>query len=395
MLRALIYTTLFPNAAQPVHGNFIVERMRHVLPFVDMTVVAPVPYFPRVKLNHRWATFAEAPRTERIAGFEVDHPRYVVVPRIGMTTHGVSMFAGSLPQVWRRLRSTDFDLIDAHYIYPDGLAAIMLGAFLKKPVVVSARGSDINLFPKFKAIRVLVQQVLKRADAVIAVSQSLKNVMVDLGCEEEKITVIRNGVDPQKFKLEPQAAAREKLGLPPSPPLILSIGVLTDNKGFRILIDAIARLRRHQPDAVLVIIGEGEDRRRLENQIRRLGLEKNVLLAVAYPNAELGSWYNAADVFCLASEIEGCPNVLLEAMACGCPVISTDGGGGIREIVTDPSLGMVVERTPEAFESAIDNALVHQWDREAIAVHGQSHCWEQAAASILNVYSQVVDRYKR
>src|SRR6267378_413169 len=176
-LRALIYTTLFPNSTQPLHGTFILERMRHLLPFVDMSVVAPVPYFPRINVNQRWFNFAEAPHVERFAGFEVDHPRYLVIPRIGMTTHGFSMFAGSLPQVWRRLRAADVDLIDAHYIYPDGLAAVMLGALLKKPVVVSARGSDINLFPKFAAIRPMVRQVLKRADAVIAVSRPLKNAM--------------------------------------------------------------------------------------------------------------------------------------------------------------------------------------------------------------------------
>src|SRR2546429_229860 len=104
MLSALIYTTLFPNPQQPLNGNFILERMRHLLPFVKMSVVAPVPYFPRVKVNHRWSKFAAASHTERFAGFEVDHPRYLVVPKIGMTTHGVSMFAGSLPQVRRRLR---------------------------------------------------------------------------------------------------------------------------------------------------------------------------------------------------------------------------------------------------------------------------------------------------
>ena len=393
MLRALVYTTLFPNSMQPLHGSFIAERMRHLLPFVDMSVVAPVPYFPRINVNQRWFNFAEAPHVERFAGFEVDHPRYLVVPRIGMTTHGFSMFAGSLPQVWRRLRAADYDLIDAHYIYPDGLAAVMLGALLKKPVVVSARGTDINLFPKFKAIRPMVRQVLKRADAVIAVSRPLKDIMIELGCSPEKITVIPNGVDPVKFSRQPWADSRRKLGLQEDRPIILSVGHLNENKGFQILIEAAALLRRIRPDVMLVIVGEGADRARLERHVRRLGLQNHVALVGARRSEELAAWYSAADLFCLASEREGCPNVLLEAIACGCPVIATRVGGTV-EIVQSPSLGTLVERTPKAFESAIDQALRRPWDRAAIAAHGQSYRWDKVANSILNVYTHVVAKHE-
>jgi glycosyltransferase involved in cell wall biosynthesis len=388
----LIYTTLFPNSVQPLHGNFILERMRHLLPFVNMTAVAPVPYFPRVNLSQRWFNFAATPYSERFAGFEVDHPRYLVVPRIGMTTHGFSMFAGSLPQVWRRLRETDYDLIDAHYIYPDGLAAVMLGATLKKPVVVSARGTDINLFPRFKSIRPLVQQVLKRADAVIAVSQPLKDIMIDLGCPPEKITVIRNGVDPVKFRKQPQATARQKLGLPADRPIVLSVGRLNENKGFHILIQAVSLLKRLRPDLMLVIVGEGTYRTCLEVQVRRLGLQDRVALVGSHASEELATWYSAADLFCLASEREGCPNVLLEAIVCGCPVIATRAGG-TSEIVESPSLGTLVERSPEAFGSAIDQALQQPRNRTAIAAHGQSYRWDKAAGSILNIYSHVVANY--
>jgi glycosyltransferase involved in cell wall biosynthesis len=358
-----------------------------------MSVVAPVPYFPRVNLNERWYNFAAAPHAERFAGFEVDHPRYLVVPRIGMTTHGLSMFVGSLPQVWRRLRAADYDLIDAHYIYPDGLAAVMLGALLKKPVVVSARGTDINLFPKFRAIRPMVKQVLKRADAVIAVSQPLKDIMIELGCSPEKITVIRNGVDPVKFSSQPRADARQKLGLPGDRPIVLSIGHLNENKGFQILVEAVALLRRLRPDLMLVIVGDGTYRSNLERQVRRLGLQDRVALVGARASEELATWYSAADLFCLASEREGCPNVLLEAIACGCPVIATRAGGTV-EIVESPSLGLLVERTPKAFESAIDQALRRSWARPAIAAHGRSYRWDEVANSILNIYSHVVANYK-
>src|SRR5688572_23388836 len=109
--RVLIYTSLFPNSEQLVHGNFILERMRHLIPYIDMSVVAPIPYFPRVNVNEYWFRFTRIPVTEQFRGFEVDHPRYLVVPRIGMMTHGMSMFAGSLRQVRKRLKAADYDLI--------------------------------------------------------------------------------------------------------------------------------------------------------------------------------------------------------------------------------------------------------------------------------------------
>jgi len=388
-LRALIFTTLFPNSVQPLNGSFVLERMRHLLPAVNMTVVAPVPYFPRINLNQQWFNFATTPHSERFADFEVDHPRYIVFPKVGMTTHGFSMFAGSLLGVWRRLRATNYDLIDAHYVYPDGLAAVLLGAVLKKPVVVSARGSDINVFPQYKLIRPLVEFVLRRADAVIAVSQSLKDAMVDLGCPEKKITVVRNGVDSLKFRPQSRLQAREKLCLPIDRPIVLSVGRLSKNKGFQILIDAIARLRHKHPDVLLVIIGNGSNRSRLEAQVRQFRLQENVRFAGTCAHEQLSEWYSAADLFCLASACEGCPNVVLEALACGCPVIAT-GAGGTGEVLTSASFGTIVERTPEAFESALEEGMRREWDHRAIAAHGRSHSWEKAASSLLDVYSQVV-----
>jgi teichuronic acid biosynthesis glycosyltransferase TuaC len=390
-MRVLVYTTLFPNSIQPLQGTFVLERMRHLLPFINMTAMAPIPYFPRLKWNKRWFNFATVPQVESLNGFETHHPRYLVIPKIGMTTHGLSMFAGSVLQVWRRLRAADYDLIDAHYVYPDGLAAVMLGALLKKPVVVSARGSDISLFPQYRLIRPLVKLVLKRADAVIAVAQSLKDVMVQLGCPENKIKVIRNGIDPEKFRPQCRADARRELGLPDHSPILLAVGGLTANKGFHVLIEAVARLRRNRPDVTLLIVGDGAHRSRLEQQIRSLNLENNVKLMGSRPNSDLSSLYSAADLFCLASEREGCPNVVLEALACGCPVIATRAGG-ISEIVSAPSLGVLVDRTAEAFESGIDSALQHEWDREAIAVQGRSRAWHHVAADILTVYSEVLNR---
>ena len=356
-----------------------------------MSVIAPVPYFPHLNVNQRWSSFAKVPRTEQYRDFEVDHPRYVVFPKVGMVTHGVSMFAGSLLQVRRRATLMEYDLIDAHHVYPDGLAATMLGAFLKKPVVVSARGSDINVFPEFRSIRPLIKRVLTRADAVVAVSQALKDAMMSLGCPGNKITVIRNGIDAAKFRPQSRLTARQKLKLPVNRPILLSVGRLTENKGFHVLLDAVSKFRMKCPNVLLVLVGEGSYRSHLELQVQRLRLGQNVRFAGTYPHDDLAEWYSAANLFCLASANEGCPNVVIEALACGCPVVAT-AAGGTREIVTSPAFGLTVERTPEAFESAFEEALRRPWDQSTIAAHGRSYSWNEAAASLFKVYSEVLTR---
>jgi glycosyltransferase involved in cell wall biosynthesis len=390
-LRVLIYTSLFPNSVHPLRGNFIMERIRHLQPLADLSVVAPVPYFPLLNIHSRWQEFSKIPRSENIDGLELTHPRYIVLPKTGMLTHGFSMFLGSIRQVASKLRHETFDLIDAHYVYPDGFAAMMLGSYLRKPVVVSARGSDINVFPKFHTIRPLIRQVLIRADAVIAVSTSLKETMVGLGCPANKIAVIGNGVDSAKFRPSPKAEMRRFLQLPDDRPILLSVGKLTENKGFHVLIDAVAQLRLRRPDVLLVIVGEGPYRSKLELQIQRLGVAHNVRLVGEKAHEDLSAWYCAADLFCLASRSEGCPNVVMEAMACGRPIVATRSAAGS----VPPSFGIVVERTHDDFQRNLDEALSRNWDQQAIVAYARSCGWDKVAHLVVSVFSDTVAQRKQ
>ena len=390
-LRVLVFTSLFPNSINPLVGTFVLERLRSLVNFVDASVIAPIPYFPTwIPANGRWGNLARVPHVEDVEGFHTNHPRYLVFPKLGMATHGLSMFAGTLRQVCKRLSEVDYDLIDAHYVYPDGFAAAMLTSVLKKPLVVSARGSDINLFPRFRAIRPFIRQVLQRANGLIAVSQALKDLMIGLGCRSNNLAVIRNGVDPEKFFPQPRLAMRQQLGLPADRPIAIGVGSLDENKGFHILIKAMARLQKL--GVLLLIIGEGPRRSHLQNQIRQLGLQDNVRLIGTVPHGELSSWYCAADVFCLASLREGCPNVVLEALACGRPVVATRVGG-IPELVVSSAFGALVERSPEAFERALQDALQRHWDYDAIAAHGRSYGWDHVGMQVMNVYSRAITQF--
>jgi glycosyltransferase involved in cell wall biosynthesis len=180
---------------------------------------------------------------------------------------------------------------------------------------------------------------------------------------------------------------RQLLGLPAKRPMLLSVGNLNENKGFHILIDALSSLRLHRADVLLVIVGEGVYKSYLERKIRNLGLEDNVKLIGSQPHDQLSAWYSAADLFCLASATEGWPNVVMEAMACGLPVIATRSAA---PMLNAPGLGILVERTPQEFRHAMEHALARKWDHGLIVEHARSNGWDKVAQRVFSVFSDVV-----
>ena len=394
-MKVLVFTSLYPNNIWPNHGVFIRERMTQVarLDACEVKVVAPVAYFPPINFNWRWR-FSQVARREFRDGLEVYHPRYFLIPKVGMTLYGWMMFLSVLPAVKKIQETFDFDIIDSHYVYPDGFAAIQLGRFFKKPVVVSARGSDVNLYRTFPLIRKLLQYVLRNADGVIAVSGALKQSMVQLGIPERRISSIPNGVDTEKFYPMSKEQARRELGLQCSR-LLLSVGNLTPNKGFDLLIGAFPMVaeKLDEEDVRLAIVGDGPFRNELEAMISRLRLEGRVHLVGAVPHAKLRLWYSAADVFCLASHREGWPNVILESLACGTPVVATRAGG-IPEILSSDILGLLTERDERKISSAICAALSKKWILEKLVEHARNHSWNHTAVEVLGVFQSVLNARK-
>jgi glycosyltransferase involved in cell wall biosynthesis len=215
--------------------------------------------------------------------------------------------------------------------------------------------------------------------------------MVELGCPAEKITVAGNGVDANKFAPLSRVEARRSLRLPLDRSIVICVGNLIELKGLHVVLGALARLKKRRPDVFLVAVGEGSDRALLEKQVRELGLGNDVLFAGRQPHDQLARWFSAADVFCLASSSEGWPNVVLEALACGVPVIATPVGS-VPEIVP-ANVGILAERRPEAFESAIERALFQKWNQEEIVSHAHSYGWNKVAESLMTVYQRVVCDY--
>ena len=382
-MRVLVFTSLFPSQLCPNHGLFVYQRVAHWArrPGNHVQVMAPVPYFPAWRRWTRWYPFSQIPKREQIGNLTVYHPRYLLLPKVAMPLHGLLMFLGSLPRVWRLKKEAHFDWIDAHYVYPDGFAAVLLGKLLRIPVMLTARGTDINLFPAFRLIRGMIVWALRRTSGVIAVSGALKRAMVALGISPESIRVIGNGVDSERFRMCDRGVARERLGLAENIPLVVSVGNLVACKGFSSLIAAVAQLLPRYPDVRLYIVGDGPLRGELERLCHRLGVSSSIRFVGQKPQKELPLWYNAADVSCLASSREGWPNVLLESLACGTPVVATRVGG-VPEILTSSELGFVVEQEPAALAAGVEQALRKEWDRAGLVRYARARTWKVVAEEV-------------
>lgn len=382
-MRVLTFTALYPNKVNPLQGIFIHQRVKHLArrPGNSVEVIAPVPYFPSWMPGERWRQFSKIPREEIIEGVRIHHPRYPLLPGISMPAHGVLMYLASLSFARRLHRENQFHCIDAHFVYPDGFAAVRLGGKLGIPVVVSARGTDINLYPSFRLIRPMLRWTLRHAAGIIAVSADLKNKIIALDISESKIRVISNGVDAERFQPCDAKSARKQLGLPEEGFLLVSAGSLIESKGHHLLIAAVAELAQSFPQLRLYILGEGVYRSTLEQLVRGKKMQDRIFLFGNRPNEELNLWFSAADLSCLISSREGWPNVVSEALACGTPVLATRAGG-IPEIISSPELGMFVERTVESIAVGLERALTKPWNRAEIARHSRSRSWDAVAAEV-------------
>ena len=394
-LRTLLFSTLYPSSVRPLHGIFVETRLRELLKSgqVETRVVAPVPWFPWS--GARWGEygrFAATPQVEQRHGVEVHHPRYLLLPKVGMSSAPLALALGALPTVRRLLnQGFAFDLIDAHYYYPDGVAAALLGRWLGKPVVVTARGSDINLIAQHRVPRALISWAGRHAGASIGVSQALTDRLQALSIAPDRLHKIRNGVDLERFRpLEPDAM-RQQLGVTGSP-VLLTVGNLHHHKGQWLVLEALALLRATHPTARLVIIGDGPDRASLMARAQALGLTEAVSFAGQVPNTELLRWYSAADVLVLASSREGWPNVLLEAMACGTPVVAAQVGG-VPEVVADPVAGALVpQREPAAFAAAVEGLLARGRDRAAVRRYAEGFSWEATSRAQIDLFRGLAPR---
>jgi glycosyltransferase involved in cell wall biosynthesis len=386
--RLLVLSQLYPRSGQPGAGLFVRERMVRVARHLPLVVVSPVPWFPLQGLIRRFRPHFRppAPRFEHQDGVAVYFPRYLSVPGVAKALDGWLLALGCWRLLRRLRREPGFDVIDAHFAYPDGFAAGLLGRWFRVPVTITLRGTEPRL-RRSRTGRRLLRAALARASRIFTVSDSLRRVALTAGAPPERVRVVPNGVDTAKFRPLDRRRARRALRLPEAGPVLVSVGTLVERKGFHRVLEVLPRLKQGHPGLRYLIVGgsgpEGDWESHLRQRVAELGLADTVHFLGALPPAALRIPLSAADVFVLATRNEGWANVFLEAMACGLPVVTTDVGGN-REVVAGPGLGRVVPFGDDAaLAQALGLALERDWDRGAIRDYALANGWEDRVRSLV------------
>lgn len=379
MTKILCFSTLFPNAQQKNHGIFVENRLRHILQTggVSAKVLAPVPYFPfRSEFWGRYGNFAKIPSVEQRHGMEIHHPRFLVVPKIGNVFTPHTLAASALESAKSIMQQGfDFDVIDAHYFYPDGVAACILARKLRKPFVVTSRGSDLTQHARNGYERKMILDAAHAATALITVSSSLKTELMKLGLPPDRIAVLRNGVETEIFCPPPGRQSDQKNSAARFS--MVSVGALIPRKAHEITIRAMSDL----PDCELKIAGAGPLHGELTQLIEQLGLTNRVRLLGELAHRDLPKLYGDADAMVLMSSREGWANVILESLACGTPALVSDVGGA-REIIQDEVAGIVLaERSTRVLVSAIKDLQAKRPDRNKIRDYAETFGWKPVAAA--------------
>ena len=386
-LRVLVFTLVFPSPGQPLHGIFVLERIRHLAAMADIHVVAPVPWFRSVNGGN-------PPSIAPI--LSVRRPRFWYIPKLLPAFRAIFLFLSTARDIQRLRASFDFDLIDAHFAYPDGFAAVLLGRWFNRPVCITLRGTIVQ-WSRRPVGRWLCNWAIRRAEQIIAVAQSLAERARQGGVPELRIETIANGVDNERFRLRERTSARSSLGLSEDGQLLVSVGHISPRKGFHRVIRSLPQVLESCPQARLAIVGgkgaEQDNSAELLALARELGLTDRILFAGAQAPDRVALWLAAADAFVLASDFEGCPNVVLEAMACGRPVIATKVGDIERMV---PDFAGILFNDPEdrpALAESMVSALSRNWDAQRIHDHVARRSWDDVAQRVIARWLLAVENF--
>jgi glycosyltransferase involved in cell wall biosynthesis len=365
-MKILVLTNLFPTRWDPLRGAFNRQQFERLGRRHEVHVLAAVDFRERLR---------GARGEVDVPHLHTDHFVFFYPPRIGRALHAWCWLVSLWLQRGRALRKGGYDCLLLSWAYPDAAAASWLARRLGIPYAVKVHGSDLNVQAQYPLRRRQIGSALRGAGAVLAVSRALADKAVTIGADPERTRVIYNGVDGALFAPGSRAQARERLGLPAEAPLLLYVGNLKDSKGCLDLLEAFPALLAAQPRARLVYVGAGPCRTDLLQRAALPDCAGRITLMGSVAHDALGDWFRAADLLCLPSHNEGVPNVVLEAMACGTPVVASHVGG-IPEVLPDYAGLLVPPREPGALAGALIEASNRTWDPGRIAAHAAGFRWD-------------------
>ncbi len=352
-MKVLIISRLYPNDVDPIMGIPIEEQAKFLSKRCEVKVVSPKSYFPPITCVKKWYKKRLVPKYQIRNGIEVYYPRYFWLPARSFFLGGISYFLGSILTVLKiKKTGFDFDVIQTYFSYPDGFAAALIGKCLKKPIVIIEGLSYFTDIMASPFCRFQVLFAIANAKKVICETNAQKKKVTSYkGIKEGKIAVIQKGVDLKRFKLNIRPTDQ-------FPKKLLFVGLLISRKGIIQLINAVKRLIDIGYELILDVIGDGELAGQVAEQVRTLDLKKHVNLLGARPNEEVSEYMQNCDLLVLPSFAESFGVVVIEAIACGKPVVSTYCGGP-EDIITKET-GILIQpgdenALVEAIKYVLDN----------------------------------------
>ena len=389
-LKVLIVSNLFPTPAQPERGVFTYQLAKALSEYCDVEVSCPLPWVPSWNIfrsHPDWKFFVDIPEKATMNGITIHYPRYILLPKVSEKIHASLMSLGIKRHLNRLVREKEIDVINVHWIYPDTVAVINACSDTI-PVIPTALGSDINVHLQDKNKEAQIISALTKASCITVVSENLRDELVLKGLNENKIDVIHNGVNADKFKQLDQGDALKSLGKPLSEDFhIVFVGRLSSEKRIDLLIKAAHQLKEKNIKTTISVIGAGPLETQLKSMVSNLGLDHTVHFIGQESHERVSLWINSADVLCLPSDMEGCPNVVLESLSTGIPVIGSKVGA--MPYIINENLGVLFEPgDANDLERAILEARNKEWNRSLIAESMKSNSWSSVAKKYITSYTQ-------
>lgn len=382
-MQVVIVSNLYPNSLEPTRGLFTQQLVHQLRDHVDVRVVAPLAWRPR--LFNTLTGRQYLPSFEVFNDIEVWHPRYFVIPKTARFTYGAFFFLGIYQTLKQLHQQKKIDVLNVHWAYPDAVGVVYAAQKLKIPTVVHSLGCDINEFAKYPWRREQIVWALQNSTENVFVSKGLQEEARALGVKHDRNTVILNGVDQQKFKPGDKMQVRQTLGLAADKKIVLFAGNFNIEKGLIYLIEAWQQVHQQHKDALLVVIGSGPEEDMVRQKIQQLGIESSICLLGRQPHEKVPAFLQAADILCLPSLREGCPNIVLEALSSGAAVIGSKVGA-VPDLVDETRGLLVPPRNSQALGAALCEGLQREWNSSPW--HWIS--WQDNALKVLEVYREAV-----
>jgi len=394
-MKVLVISHMYPSTFNEIGGIFVHEQIRALMAEnVEVQVISSVPWtpFPINYLSSKWKKYSEVPKREIREGINVWYPRCVTFPRAWFfESSGQRMYLGIKDVIAKIYQEFQFDLIHAHVALPDGYAGMKIAQKYKKPLIVTIHGQDLQqtIF-KSKKCKRNIEKVINFSEKTIVVSKKLKKICGKyLEANKDKIIVVSNGINMRDIYTEKNKNIQEYK----EKKVILSVSHLIKTKGIDLNLKAIAKLKQKYPDFIYLIIGEGEERRKLEKLVNELNLQDMVIFIGEISHCKVMEYMASCDIFSLPSWNEGFGVVYLEAMAQSKPVIGCQGEG-IEDFVEHGKTGLLVKpKDVNSLVGAMDYLLSNPDEARAIGKRVrklvlENYTWEKSAEKTIDIYNQ-------